>query len=80
MGRNAQGQKTDQAVIKNSAAEKAGLKQDDIILEFNGEKITVENSMGKLIQKYNPGDKVILKILRDKKEMTIEVTLGEREK
>ncbi len=80
VGRNAQGKKTDTAVIKDSAAEKAGLKQDDIILEFNGEKITVENSLGKLIQKYNPGDKVTLKIMRDKKEMTVEVTLGEREK
>jgi len=79
VGRDAQGQKTDQAVIAGSAAEKAGLKQDDIILEFNGEKVTNDNSLGKLIQKYNPGDKITLKILRDKKETTLEVTLGSRE-
>lgn len=80
VGRNAQGQKTDQAVLAGSAAEKAGLKQDDIILEFNGVKINKDNSLAKLIQKYNPSDKVSLKIMRDKVEMTIEVTLGEREK
>jgi S1-C subfamily serine protease len=61
-------------------AETAGLKQDDIILEFNGEKITVENSLSKLLQKYNPSDIIILKVLRDKQELTLTVVLGEREK
>ena len=79
VGRDASGQKTDEAVIAGSAAEKAGLKRDDIILEFGGEKITTDNSLAKLIQKHNPGDKITLKILRDKTEMTLEVTLGERE-
>ncbi|MFH1423376.1 MAG: trypsin-like peptidase domain-containing protein [Candidatus Nealsonbacteria bacterium] len=79
VGRDASGQKTDEAVIADSAAAEAGLKQDDILLEFNGEKITAENSLGKLIQKYNPGDKITLKVLRDKQESTLEVTLGERE-
>ncbi len=47
-------------------------------MELNGEKITQDNSMVKIIQKYNPGDKVTLKVLRDGKEISIEVTLGER--
>lgn len=66
------------AVTKDLAADKAGLKENDVILEFNGEKITKENSLSKIIQKYNPQDKVTLKILRDKSEMNIDVTLGER--
>ena len=66
------------AITKDSAAQKAGLKEKDIILEVNGEKITQTNSMSKIIQKYNAGDKITLKILRDGKEMHIEVTLGER--
>jgi len=66
------------AVISGSAAEKAGLKEKDIILEFNSEKIIQDNSMTKIIAKYNPGDKVTLKILRSGKEMDIEVILGER--
>jgi len=66
------------AITKNSAAEKAGLKEKDVILEINGEKITKDNSMAKIIQKYNPGDTITLKILRDKNEMDVQVNLGER--
>ncbi len=66
------------AIFPGSAAEKAGLKENDIILEFNGQKITLENSLAKIIMKYNPGDQVVLKILRNGKEKTIEVTLGQK--
>jgi serine protease Do len=66
------------AVSAGSSAEAAGVKEGDIILEFNGEKITTDNSLAKIIMKYNPGDKVNLKILRQGKEITMEVTLGER--
>ncbi len=65
-------------VTAGSAAEKAGIKEKDIILEFNGEKITKINSMSKIIAKYNPGDKITLKVLRAEKEINIEATLGER--
>jgi len=66
------------AVFPGSAAEKVGLKEGDIILEFNGEKITLENTLAKIIMKYNPGDKMDLKILREGKEKIFEVTLEER--
>lgn len=68
------------AVVPDSAAAKAGLKEKDIILEFNGEKITSDNSLGKILQKYNAGDKVVLKVLRGTQEKTINLTLGERGK
>jgi len=55
------------------------LKENDIILEFNGEKINTENSLTKIISKYNPGDKITLKVLRDGKENTFEATLSEKE-
>ncbi len=66
------------AITSGSAAEKAGLQESDIILELNGERITLQNSLAKIIQKYNPEDKVVLKILRGEEEKIIEVTLGER--
>ena len=66
------------AITVGSAADKAGIRENDIILEFNGEKITTDNSLAKILQKYNPGDKITLKILRDKKELTLSLTLGER--
>jgi len=72
------GEQGEAAITPGSAAAKAGLKEGDVILELNNEKITTDNSLAKIILKYNPGDKVILKILRDKKEKSIEVVLGER--
>ena len=66
------------AVTKDSAAHKAGIKSGDIILEFNGEKITQNNSLEKIITEYNPGDKATLKVLRGKEELSIDIILGER--
>ncbi len=66
------------AVFPGSAAQIAGLKEGDIILEFNGEKITTENGLAKIIMKYNPGDKIALKLLREGKEKNISITLDEK--
>lgn len=73
-----EGEEGEPAITPGSAAEKAGLKENDIILEFNNEKITQDNSLAKIIVKYNPGDKIVLKILRNNQEEIIEATLGER--
>jgi serine protease Do len=73
-----EGDQGEAAVTLGSAADKAGIREGDIILEFNGEKITTENSLAKIIMKHNPGDKVTLKILRGTQEKIIEVTLDER--
>jgi serine protease Do len=73
-----QGNKREAAITPGSAAEKAGLQENDIILEFNNEKITTDNSLAKIIAKYNPGDKIVLKVLRDRKEVDINIALGER--
>ena len=72
------GQEGEPAIYSGSAAQKAGLKEGDIILEFNGEKITSDNTLAEIIMKYNPGDKVVLKILREGQEKLVEVILGER--
>jgi len=66
------------AIFPGSAAEKAGLQEGDIVLEFNNEKITTENHLRKIIIKYQPGDEVTLKVLRDEEQKTIKVTLGEQ--
>ncbi len=72
------GDQGEEAVSPGSAAEKAGLKEGDIVLEFAGEKITTENSLAKIIMKYNPGDKISLKISRDGQEKIFEIILGKR--
>lgn len=65
------------AIIPNSAADEAGLQENDIILELNGTKISQENTLAKLILKYRPGDGITLKILREEKEIIIGIVLGE---
>jgi len=72
------GKGCDYAVYPGSAAHKAGLKEGDVILEINGQQVNSDNSLGKLIIQYKPGDKVTLKILRNNKERTLQATLGER--
>ena len=72
------GEEGSPAIWPDSAAEEAELKEGDVILEFGGEKITQENSLAKIIMKYNPEDRVTLKFLREDEERTIEVVLGER--
>ena len=72
------GSQGEPAVYPDSAAQKAGLQENDIILEFDSQKITVENSLAKIIIKYNPGDKVVLKILRNGQEKIIQAVLDER--
>ena len=65
-------------IMPDSAAQAAGLQIDDIILEFNEEKITIENSLAKILQSYNIGDIVSLKILRAGSFISLSATLGER--
>ncbi len=72
------GRDQESAVFPGSPAEKSGILENDIILEFEGEKITTDNSLAKIISKYNPGESVSLKVLRNKNELTINVVLEER--
>ncbi len=66
----------DLAVIPGSPADKAGIVENDIILEMDGEKITEERSLGLFIRQKNVGDKVTLKILSKGKEKIVEVILA----
>ncbi|MEA3293004.1 MAG: trypsin-like peptidase domain-containing protein [Patescibacteria group bacterium] len=72
------GSNNEPAIIPDSSAQEAGLQEGDIILEFNKEKITQDNSLARVIQKYKPKDNITLKILRKNKEEIIEVVLGSR--
>ena len=66
------------AVMEGSAAAKAGLQAEDIILEMDGNKITPENTLGSMIHNRNVGDMVTLKVLRDGEEMIFRATLENR--
>jgi serine protease Do len=68
----------EEAVVKGSAADKAGLKEYDIILELNGEKISSKNPLANIMQKYKIGDEIELKVLREGKEIKLKATLEEK--
>lgn len=68
----------DLAVIPGSPADKAGLQENDIILEVNNQKITVDNSLIKILSNLSPGETVKLKVLSRGKEKTVSVTLDEK--
>lgn len=67
----------EEAVVSNSAAAKAGIKEFDIILAINGYEITEENYLSDILEKYNIGDEVVLQILRGKKVLSVTLKLEE---
>jgi len=67
------------SVAENSPSDQAGVKAGDIILEFNGEKISEMKQLPIIVARTEVGKKVIVKIWRNKKEITKEITLGRLE-
>ena len=65
-------------IVKGSAAEKAGLKEFDILLELSGEKITMDNTLAEILQRHKIGEEITLKVLREGKEINLKAELGER--
>ncbi len=64
-------------VAKDSPADKGGLKRGDVIVEFQGKKIKDVRHLRNLVAETPPGTKVTLKVIRDGREKTLKVTLGE---
>ena len=67
------------SVEKNGPAEKAGLKVGDLIVKADGKRVESNDEFVKCIQNKKMGDTITLEILRDKKNMTIEVEIDENE-
>lgn len=64
-------------VESGSAADKAGLKREDIIVAVNGKPVTTTTALTDLKDTLKPGDIMSMTIVRNKKEMTITVILDE---
>jgi S1-C subfamily serine protease len=70
-------QVNDLAVIPGSPADKAGIVENDIILEIDGKKLTTDTDLAAIIRGKNVGDTVDLKVLHKSEEKNIRVTLEE---
>ncbi len=64
-------------VTKDSPAEHAGIREGDVVVEFNGRKISDSRQLRLIVAQTAPGTEVSLKILRDGKEKVVSVRLGE---
>jgi serine protease Do len=65
-------------VVKDSAADKAGVKSGDIILKFGGKDVKGASHLKNLVGRKKPGAKTTVTIYRDGKEKTLNVTVGEK--
>lgn len=63
------------AVVPGSPADKAGILENDIILEVNGERVDENNTLSDRLSKYQVGQEVELKVYRKGQQITVKVTL-----
>ena len=64
-------------VTQNSPAQKAGLQNGDLVLEFNGKKVTDSRHLKLEVARTQPGETVPVKVLRDGSTKTLEVKVKE---
>jgi S1-C subfamily serine protease len=65
------------AVTPGSAAAKAGIRPNDIILKIDGQTIQGEEGFVGYLLKHKPGDTITLTILRNKQQQDVQVTLDQ---
>ena len=61
-------------VSKSGAADKAGIKAGDILIAIDSTKITNSASVQEAVSRFSPGDKAVVTVLRDGKELKLDVT------
>lgn len=66
-------------VLPNTAAEKAGLKEGDVILRFDGKPVDKHTDLPRIVGNTKPGQKVAVQIWRNGAARDLSLTLGEME-
>ncbi len=64
-------------ILEGSAAEKAGLKVNDIIVELDGQTVDSMSALNKILKQHRAGDTISLKYYRDGKTISTTLTLME---
>lgn len=67
-----------QNVVEGGAADKAGLKQGDLFIAIDGHAINETSDVTGLLSSYSVGDKIEVQVARDKKILTVKLTLEEK--
>jgi serine protease DegQ len=67
-------------ILRNSPADKAGLRAGDVLLEIEGKEVTDSGSMLNLIAVLKPNQKAVLKIARAEKTLNVPIIVGKRPK
>ncbi|HEX7086913.1 MAG TPA: Do family serine endopeptidase [Vicinamibacterales bacterium] len=65
------------AVSRGGPAAKAGVEPGDVILEINGKPVASNDELVKLVMNLKPGTTVPMKVLRDRKPQTLNITIDE---
>lgn len=65
-------------VKRGSPAERAGFKVGDIIVEINGEKILTDDTVNSIVSDAKAGDRLKVKVYREKKYFTLDLKLEKR--
>ncbi len=65
-------------VVKDSPAEKAGLRKDDVVVRFEGDSVTSVRKLTRLVSEVAPDQTVKLSISRGGSEQEVAVTMGKR--
>jgi serine protease Do len=65
------------AVLPGSPAQRAGLGENDIILELNGKRLEPSSALSRELKNFKPGDEINLKVYQKGQERNIRLTLEE---
>jgi serine protease Do len=65
------------SVLSDGAADKGGIEAGDVIIEFDGRPVPNTNELQKMVTATKPGTSAAVKVMRDKKERTLKVTVDE---
>jgi S1-C subfamily serine protease len=67
-----------QSITPGSAADRAGLLVNDVIVGIGGDSVATVADVGRIIRARKPGDKVKIEFFRDKKQQSADAELGQR--
>ena len=62
-------------VVEDGAAEKAGIKQGDVMTNINGNEINTTTQLLEVVRQYRPGDEVTVEVIRDGRKRSFRVGL-----